>query len=123
MRMKTSETPGVRIAATLIGVICATGAGAQQQLDTRNLQPDVQAASCAAVNWNKDLLAQYPRLAEGCQEVVTSEGRKWARFGADFVRSNRDGSVTLEFKNRQGRSMEQLTLMPAPHTTRVDRRS
>ncbi len=113
MTMKTSETSGVRLAATLIGVICATGAAAQQQLETRNLQPDVQAASCAAVEWNKDLLAQYPRLAEGCQEVVTSEGKKWARFGADFVRSNRDGSVTLEFKDRRGRSMEQLTLMPA----------
>ena len=118
MKIKTRETPGIRIAATLIGIICATGAGAQQQLDTKGLQPEVQAASCAAVNWNKDMLAQYPRIAEGCQEVVTSEGKKWARFGADFVRKNRDGSVTLEFKNRQGGPMEELTLMPAP-TQRV----
>ncbi len=115
MKIKGNTTRGIQIAATVLGCVCAAAASAQQQqLDTRNLDPSVQAASCAAVNWNEDLLARYPRIAEGCQEVLTSEGRKWARFGADFVRSNRDGSVTLDFKNRQGRSMEQLTLMPAP---------
>jgi hypothetical protein len=65
------------------------------------------------VAWNKDLLAQYPRLAEGCHEVVIAEGSKYARFQADLVRSNRDGTVTLQFKDRQGRSMDELTLLPA----------
>jgi hypothetical protein len=104
---------GLRLAAPLIGLICATTAGAQQ-LETENLDPSVQAASCAAVQWNKDMLANYPRIAEGCQEVVISDGRKWARFSADLVRNNRDGTVTLNFKNRRGGSMEDLTLLPAP---------
>jgi hypothetical protein len=114
MKGERNATTGIRIAATVLAGVFATAASAQQErLDTRNLDPSVQAASCAAVDWNEDLLAQYPRIAEGCQEVVTSEGKRWARFGANFVRSNRDGSVTLDFQNRQGRSMEELTLMPA----------
>jgi hypothetical protein len=114
MTIKMNDTNGIRIAATLVGCMCAAGASAQRaQLDTENLDPSVRAASCAAVNWNKDLLEQYPRLAEGCQEVLISDGRKWARFSADLIRTNGDGSVTLNFKDRQDRSMEQLTLMPA----------
>lgn len=114
MQTKANTSRGARIAAIAIGCVCAAAASAQQQqLNTRNLDPSVQAASCAAVEWNKDMLAQYPRIAEGCQEVVTSQGRKWARFGADFVQRHRDGSVTLNFRDRQGRSMEELTLMPA----------
>ena len=115
MVTKTNTLSGIRIAVTLIGVIGASVAGAQQKPDAGNLpQPRVQSASCAEVAWNRDLLAQYPRIAEGCHEVVIADGGKWARFEADLVRSNRDGSVTLEFKDRQGRSMEELTLMPAP---------
>jgi len=114
METKMSELGGFRIAVTLIGAICASAAGAQQRTDAGNLpEPRVQSASCAEVAWNTDLLAQYPRIGEGCHEVVIAEGTKWARFEADLVRSNRDGSVTLEFKDRQGRSMEELTLMPA----------
>jgi hypothetical protein len=77
----------------------------------------VQAASCAEVAWDRQLLAQYPRLAEGCQEVIVVNGQKWARFAADLLRTNRDGSVTLDFNDRQGRSMQELTLMPGPDQT------
>jgi hypothetical protein len=118
MKIRTINMPGVRLAVALLGLVGAGSAGAQQQLDTSRLQPDVQAAECAAVDWNKDMLAQYPRIAEGCQEVVTSGDGKWVRFQADYLRSNRDGSVTLEFKDRQGRAMEQLTLLPT-QTQRV----
>lgn len=106
---------GIRMAATL-GVICAGAAAAQQAPDAgRNLpQPRTQAASCSEVAWEKDLVARYPRVGDGCQEVVISQGRKWARFEADFVRSYDDGRVTLDFKDRRGNSIEQLTLRPAP---------
>jgi hypothetical protein len=49
--------------------------------------------------------------------VIVVEGQKWARFAADLVSTNRDGSVTLDFNDRQGRSMEELTLMPAAGQT------
>jgi hypothetical protein len=113
METKMSTMGEVRLAATLIGAICASTAGAQQ-LDTRGLaEPRVQSATCSDVEWAQDLLEQYPRIAEGCQEVVVSEGVKWARFDAEFVRRSRDG-VTMDFKDRQGRSMEEITVLPAP---------
>ena len=106
---------GMRLGAALIGLVCAGTAGAQQQLDTSNLaRSQVQAASCTEVDWAQDLLALYPRIAEGCQEVVLAEGVKWARFDADLVHSDsRNGTVTLNFKNRQGRSMGDLVMRPA----------
>jgi hypothetical protein len=113
METKMSTMGEVRLAATLIGIICAGTVGAQQ-LDTRNLaEPRVQAATCADVEWEQNLLEQYPRIGEGCQEVVVVEGVKWARFDAEFVRRDRDG-VTMDFKDRQGRSMEEITVLPAP---------
>jgi hypothetical protein len=116
METKVNSIGGVQLAAALIGVVCAGAVGAQQApAGGANLpDPRVQAASCEAVAWDRELLARYPRMAEGCQEVVASEGAKWARFEADFVQNNRDGSVTLNFKDRQGRSMERLTMLPAP---------
>ena len=116
MNRKMSRTGGIRIVAALIGAICAGTAGAQQQLDTQNLPASgVQAASCAEVAWDEELLALYPRIAEGCQEVLISEGEKWARFDADFASSDtRDGTVTLNFKNRAGNPMGNVTLKPAP---------
>lgn len=113
MNTKTSTFRGIGIAATLAGLMVASALDAQQ-LDTRTVpRPSVQGASCADVTWNRDMLAQYPRIAEGCQEVVLSDGKKWARFEADFVRSNNNGSVTLDFKDRQDRTLDRLTLMPA----------
>ena len=115
METKLNEVGGIRIAATLIGLVCASAAGAQQRLDTANLaEPSVQAASCAEVAWESTLLERYPTIGEGCQEVVIAEGRRWARFEADLVQNNRDGSVTLDFKNRQGESIDELRLMPSP---------
>lgn len=106
---------GTALAATLLGCMAAgTAVAQQQQLDTRSLgATSIGAASCAEVAWNRELLEQYPRIGEGCQEVVVSDGERWARFEADLVRTNRDGSVTLDFKDREGRSMDELTLMPA----------
>jgi hypothetical protein len=63
--------------------------------------------------WSHDLITLYPRIGEACQEVFLSEGRKWARFQADFVRLDRDGHVTLDFKDRQNRQLERITVRPA----------
>ena len=118
------KTHRTALAAALLGCLAAGPSLAQQQLDTRNLgAAGIGAADCAEVAWNRELLVQYPRIAEGCQEVIISNGEKWARFEANLVRADRDGSVTLEFNDRQGRSMDELTLMPAAdQRVRVDGR-
>lgn len=115
METKVNGLGGIQLAATLIGVACAGAVGAQQASDGGdNLpQPRTQAASCAGVAWEADLLARYPRIGDACQEVVMSEGRKWARFEAELVRAYADGRVTLDFQDRRGSSIEQITLMPA----------
>lgn len=113
METKMKDESTTRLALTLVGIMFAGTAGAQQPLDTQTLvATQVQAASCADVAWEASLLAQYPRIAEGCQEVIDSNGRQWARFEAELLRNNPDGSVRLNFKNRQGGSLETLTLMP-----------
>lgn len=79
--------------------------------------PETERVSCNDVNWRTgwdvELLSQFPRIADGCHEVVVQDGIKWIRFEADFVRMNRDGSIVSTFKNPRGRSIGNLTLMPA----------
>ena len=41
------------------------------------------------------------------------DGAKWARFEADFVRENANGSVVFDFKGHNDASMGQVTLEPA----------
>ena len=116
MKTKANDINGIRLGAALICLICAGTASAQQQeLDARSnlTTAGAQTASCEEVEWARDLLALYPRIAEGCQEVELVDDMKWARFDADFVRSDsRDGTVTLNFKNRQGSPMGDLILRP-----------
>ncbi len=115
MKTNSQGTGKPHLIAALVGMICAGGVAAQEQLDTRGIaDPRVQAASCNEVNWDAALLASYPGIADACQEVVTSEGVKWARFEANLQSSNRDGTVTLNFRDRQNRSIGDVTLEPAP---------
>jgi hypothetical protein len=55
----------------------------------------------------------YPRIGEGCQEVVVVDGRKWARFEAEFRRGNSDGTAVLTFKDRNEQVLGDVTLKPA----------
>jgi hypothetical protein len=114
MTTKSQHTGKLKLMVSLIGVIYAGGVAAQERLDTRDLgRPQVQTATCAEVDWDRALLESYPRIADACHEVVISEGVKWARFEAALQSSNRDGTVTLDFKDRQNRSIGDVTLLPA----------
>jgi hypothetical protein len=100
------------VALACLGVAAAASA---QQVDSQvSDNPEISRASCADVAWDAQLLARYPRIAEACQEVVVSGGTKWARFTGEFLELNRNGSVRTTIDDRNGRSMGQLTLMPAP---------
>jgi hypothetical protein len=116
MKAHMTESSGIRMATALAGLAWAAAASAQQPRVAQDLpQPGVGAESCADVNWDPELLEQYPRIGEACQEVVTAEGNRWARFEAELMRRNADGSVRLDFKDRNDRSIEELTLQPAPN--------
>ena len=95
--------------------LIAGGAMAQSELDTRALaNPNVRVQSCNQVDigWNLDLIQQYPHIANERHEVIDNNGIKWARFEADFVRINSDGSVTSDFVDRRGRTAGRYTLIP-----------
>ena len=111
----TSST-SIRVAvAVALASLSGTMAVSAQQLETRVTDnAKISRASCAEVNWEGNLLAQYPRIANACQEVVISDGTKWARFTGKFLRMNQDGSIVTTVDNRRGLSMGQLALMPAP---------
>jgi hypothetical protein len=109
----------IRIAIAAVALACASTAGAQNA-DTRTLaKPQVDAASCADIKWQKQILARYPNIAAGCQEVVVSNDTRFARFTGELEHVNGDGSVMIDFKDRNGHSLGQSTrLQPAP-TQRV----
>lgn len=74
--------------------------------------PGIDMNSCEAVNWSTDLTSRFPWIKAGCQEVIEVKGVKYARFNADFVRRNRDGSVVFDFKDRDNKDMGRVTLQP-----------
>lgn len=111
--MKTM-TP--RLIAFMVGLACASGLPAQD-LKTRQLAPtDTRVLSCGQVDmaWNVALITQYPRIPDACFEVVTNNNIKWARFEADFVRLDRDGSVVADFYGPSGGKMGRYTVLNNP---------
>lgn len=109
----------LRLAATAVAIACAAAADAQQADAERAnapafAAPAVDAPSCADLSWQKQVVARYPNIAAACQEVVVSNSVRYARFTGELLRVNRDGSVSFDFKDRDGKSVgKATTLQPA----------
>lgn len=99
----------------LLALACAQASFAQSGGSTPPT-PQLRLLSCGQVEigWNPALVDQYPDIPSACHEVVTSQGVKFARFEADFVRVNGDGSVTSAFVDPRGRQVGRYTLIPGP---------
>jgi hypothetical protein len=109
----------MRLAAAAVALACA-GTGSAQQADTTALdKPAVNAPSCAELSWQKEIVARYPNIAAACQEVVVSDNVPFARFTGELVQVNRNGSVKVDFKDRDGRSMGRATMLQPAPTQRV----
>lgn len=120
--MKCRKAPLVMMA--LAGLIGSSALVAQETLDRKNLpRPGEDRSSCQDVEWNESLLLDYPWVMESCHEVIVMEGRKWARFEAQFDGMNRDGTFDVNFTNRAGREQGVVSLRPgANQTVLVDNR-
>lgn len=106
------KTTNLKYLPALIGVALlggTMGAQAQQQDFPRT---GTDAASCKDVDWHKDMIAEHPRLIEGCQEVVSAGGIDWARFEAQFDRVNSDGTVSFNIRDGK-RVVEDVNFRPA----------
>lgn len=110
--MDTHYSRIIGFAGTLVvaGLLWAGTAGAQGQSMPN---ATVHEESCSDVNWSSQLLAAYPRIPEACQEVLTMDGKKWARFNGKLISWNANGSVTADVMNREGKALGRLTLKPA----------
>jgi LPXTG-motif cell wall-anchored protein len=103
-----------RVVATLVAMACATAAQAEQADGPAFAAPAVDGPSCADLSWQKQIVARYPHIATACQEVVVSNSVRYARFTGELMRVNRDGSVSFDFKDRDGKSLgKATTLQPA----------
>jgi hypothetical protein len=117
--MKTKSNVMIATALAAASLAWAGGALAQQQQPMNPSaapQPTVNAQSCAQMDWNPDLLAQYPWVTDACQEVIVVNGQKYARFEGHVVSHNRDGSIKTQFVDRTGqhtRDWGYMNLMPA----------
>lgn len=104
----------MRIVATAVAIACATAAEAQQADTPAFDAPAVNGRSCTDLSWQKQIVARYPNIAAACQEVVVSNGVRYARFTGELAQVNRDGSVRFDFKDRNGKSLGRATtLQPA----------
>jgi hypothetical protein len=112
MNINSKAMNGTGAVLLLAGILWTHGAVAQVANPGNIPEPHLDRASCEEVDWHRDLLGSYPWVADACHEVVVIDGQKWARFQADFQRMNRDGSITSDFKNRQGRTRGSIALMP-----------
>ncbi|MCC5793466.1 MAG: hypothetical protein JJT85_01870 [Chromatiales bacterium] len=101
----------IRTTAAVVALAVTGAAGAQSEQQRFPAQR-TQAASCAEINWNQEMLQQHPGLIEACQEVVVAGGRTWARFAANFVRVEPDGVVIFSVRDRRDRSLEEVRLTP-----------
>jgi hypothetical protein len=101
-------------AVLLLGLAWSGNVIAQEPASTMP-KPATDRASCSEIDWHRDMLRDYPWVADACHEAVVVDGQKWARFEAEFKELNRDGTITSEFKNQRGRSLGNVSLQPGPN--------
>ncbi len=65
------------------------------------------AADCSDVTWHQDVLAQYPSVANACQEVIEKDGKKYVKLKAEFVRYREPHKIQLEVFEQDGNKVSQ----------------
>jgi hypothetical protein len=112
--MKNVKVPAMRTTALLGLMALAAAAGVQAEERQRFPAERSQLATCAEIEWNQEMLNQHPGLIHACQEVVVAGGQNWARFAANFVRVEPDGTVLFSVRDSRDRSVEEVRMMPTP---------
>ncbi len=102
-----------RFTMTLLAVGFAAGALAQQPTSDNFPVARDRPATCEDFKWSDQMLQEYPRVVDACQEVVTVDGQTFARLNAQFVRVQSDGVVSFTVRDRRERFVDELTMLPA----------
>lgn len=61
-----------------------------------------QSTDCQSAQFNKDLVARFPDVRNGCLEIITRDGQQYAVYKANLVRASNSG-VTVRFKLPNGK--------------------
>lgn len=69
--------------------------------------------NCADVDWSRQALEQYPKIASACQSVVERDGKYHVKFSGEVRRvADRGRSLTVDFQGG-----DQVTLSPPEDMT------
>lgn len=74
------------------------------------------AADCSDVEWHQDVLAQYPSVANACQEVVERDGKQYVKLKAEFIRYREPHKAMLDVYEADG-SKQRQTVSLKPNAT------
>jgi hypothetical protein len=70
---------------------------------------DDQKLSCIKdITFSQEFLATYPKAGAACNQVVMSNGEKWARFDAT-VKKMSPGHTNVDFVDKQGNKVANMT--------------
>jgi hypothetical protein len=64
--------------------------------------------------FSQEFLAKFPRAGAACNEVITSNGQKWARFNAE-VKKREGYRLTVDFIDNQDRAVGNMTFEATPN--------
>lgn len=64
--------------------------------------PAALAKDCSEVNWNQDVLDQYPSVANACQEVLEKDGKTYVKLAAEFVRFRQPNHAMVDVREADG---------------------
>lgn len=101
-----------RVLLAAIGLALSANTLAQQPTSDTFPTARDRPASCDDFDWSEQMLREYPRVVDACQEVVMAEDRAFARLSARFVRVRPDGQVSFNVRDRRGRYVDELTIQP-----------
>ena len=79
----------------ITSALCAVSFGAMAGDKIEGIQ------ACMKIQWNAQFLKEHPRAPAGCQEVVTRDGVKYAKFSGT-VKSVSGTEATVAMKNVAG---------------------
>lgn len=99
------------VAAGVLGLALSTSTFAQQS-QTNFPDESKSEVTCEAVDWNRNMRSNHPRLIDACQEVIVVDGESWARFDARFKELKSDGHVVFNVLDRRERTVEEVSFMP-----------
>jgi hypothetical protein len=106
--------PNTAMRTTLLafGLLIALDATAQQPTGDDFPRARDRPASCEDFDWSEQMLREYPRVVDACQEVVVANDRLFARLSARFVRVQSNGEVSFDVRDRRDRYVDLLTIQP-----------